>query len=77
MNALDPLPVAANLLTRDMFVADVITLPIITPLLEAATRIGCGTQTPGWESPILVPSVADQPSPIGSVIVPITHLPVL
>ena len=44
MRASDPLPVEAGKLERGMFVADVITWPAVTPLIEAARRIGCGTQ---------------------------------
>jgi len=44
MRAGDPLPVDANRLTADMFVGDVITAPAVTPLLEAARRLGCATQ---------------------------------
>ncbi len=44
MRAGDPLPVEAGKLERRMFVADVITRPAVTPLIEAARRIGCGTQ---------------------------------
>jgi len=45
MQPADPLPVMAERLTPDMFVADVITEPVVTPLLQAARRAGCGTQT--------------------------------
>lgn len=41
----DPLPVEVARITRDMFVADVITLPALTPLLAAAHQAGCKTQT--------------------------------
>ena len=41
----DPLPVDASRITAGTFVADVITVPAITPLLEAAQAKGCGTQT--------------------------------
>ena len=41
----DPLPIIADRLTPQTFVADVITKPVVTPLLEAARRIGCHTQT--------------------------------
>lgn len=41
----DPLPVDVARITRDMFVADVITLPALTPLLAAAHQAGCKTQT--------------------------------
>lgn len=39
----DPLPVDAAKLVKAQFVADVITRPEISPLLEAARRIGCST----------------------------------
>jgi shikimate dehydrogenase len=41
----DPLPVDASKLSGDQFVADVITIPAMTPLLEAAKAKGCRTQT--------------------------------
>jgi shikimate dehydrogenase len=41
----DPLPIIADRLTPQTFVADVITNPVVTPLLEAARRVGCDTQT--------------------------------
>lgn len=41
----DPLPVEAAKLKPETFVGDVITLPEVSPLLEAARRIGCKTQT--------------------------------
>ena len=41
----DPLPVDASRLNADQFVADVITMPAVTPLLTAAQQKGCGTQT--------------------------------
>ena len=47
MRAGDPLPVDAAGLTRDMFVADVVTLPAVTPLLAAARKKGCNTATGG------------------------------
>jgi shikimate dehydrogenase len=40
----DPLPVDVTKLEGRMFVADVITLPLLTPLLAAAQAKGCGTQ---------------------------------
>ena len=40
----DPYPVQPERLDRAMFVADVITRPAVTPLIEAARRTGCGTQ---------------------------------
>ena len=41
----DPLPVDAARLSAGQFVADVITIPAMTPLLEAAKAKGCRTQT--------------------------------
>ncbi|WP_298285501.1 shikimate dehydrogenase [Acidocella sp.] len=41
----DPLPVDAERLTPAMFVGDVITAPVETPLLRAARAKGCATQT--------------------------------
>jgi len=41
----DPLPVDAAKLSAGQFVADVITIPAMTPLLEAAKAKGCRTQT--------------------------------
>jgi shikimate dehydrogenase len=43
----DPYPVEADKVTREMFVADVITAPAVTPLLDVARAKGCGTQTGG------------------------------
>jgi shikimate dehydrogenase len=43
----DPLPVQADRLTRAMFVGEVITAPAVTPLIEAARRLGCSTQLGG------------------------------
>lgn len=40
----DPMPVDTARLTASMFVADVITAPAVTPLIEAARARGCGTQ---------------------------------
>jgi shikimate dehydrogenase len=40
----DPLPVDAARLEAKQFVADVITLPVITPLLQAALAKGCHIQ---------------------------------
>ena len=45
MKASDPLPVDASKLSAGQFVADVITIPAMTPLLEAAKAKGCRTQT--------------------------------
>ena len=41
----DPLPVDAAGLAPSMFVGDVITQPVQTPLLAAARALGCKTQT--------------------------------
>ncbi len=41
----DPLPVDASRFEATMFVADVITVPAVTPMLAAARARGCGTQT--------------------------------
>ena len=41
----DPLPVNVSKLAAKMFVGDVITVPEITPLLQAARARGCLTQT--------------------------------
>ena len=41
----DPLPVDVSKLSAPQFVADVITIPAMTPLLEAAKAKGCRTQT--------------------------------
>jgi shikimate dehydrogenase len=41
----DPLPVDASKLSAGQFVADVITIPAMTSLLEAAKAKGCRTQT--------------------------------
>ncbi len=40
----DPYPLRADRLLPDMFVGDVITAPMVTPLVEEARRIGCKTQ---------------------------------
>ena len=45
MKDTDPLPVDASKLSASQFVADVITIPAMTPLLEAAKAKGCRTQT--------------------------------
>jgi shikimate dehydrogenase len=41
----DALPVAIERLKPTMFVGDVVTVPEVTPLLEAARRVGCMTST--------------------------------
>lgn len=43
----DPFPIEADKLTPEMFVGDVITAPAVTPLVEAARRLGCSTQVGG------------------------------
>jgi len=40
----DPSPVDVSKLTGNMFVADIVTLPLVTPLLAAAQAKGCKTQ---------------------------------
>jgi shikimate dehydrogenase len=45
MKAGDPLPVDPAKLSASQFVADVITMPAVTPLLAAARTSACGTQT--------------------------------
>jgi len=44
MKAGDPLPVDASRLEAKQLVADVITMPVITPLLQAALQKGCHIQ---------------------------------
>src|SRR6188508_2836787 len=44
MKAGDPLPVDASRIAPGTFVADIITMPVITPLLEAAKAKGCAIQ---------------------------------
>jgi shikimate dehydrogenase len=44
MKAGDPYPVLVERLEHGMFVGDVITAPLVSPLVEAARRIGCRTQ---------------------------------
>lgn len=41
----DPMPVQVTRLSADCFVGDVVTVPVITPLIEAARTRGCGTMT--------------------------------
>lgn len=41
----DPLPVAVDHLAASMFVGDVITVPVVSPLLDAARERGCKTMT--------------------------------
>jgi shikimate dehydrogenase len=43
----DPTPVRVDRLSPEMFVGEVITAPVVTPLLVAARRLGCPTQTGG------------------------------
>lgn len=45
MRTEDPLPVEVARLAPDMFIGDVITVPDVSPLLEAGRRLGCRTQT--------------------------------
>lgn len=45
MRAGDPYPVHPDRLGPEMFVGDVVTAPAVTPLIEAARRAGCTTQT--------------------------------
>lgn len=47
MKADDPYPLRVDKLTSTMFVGDVITAPAVTPLIEAARALGCGTQVGG------------------------------
>jgi shikimate dehydrogenase len=44
MRPADPYPVQVDKFTADMFVGDVITAPVVTPMIEAARRAGCATQ---------------------------------
>jgi len=44
MNAGDPLPFDVSRIAKDTFVGEVVMKQEITPLLEAARRIGCRTQ---------------------------------
>jgi shikimate dehydrogenase len=41
----DALPVDASKLSRDTFVGDVVTVPAVPPLIEAARAAGCSTMT--------------------------------
>lgn len=41
----DPLPVDVTKLSPSTFVGCVITVPAVSPLVEAARRIGCPTST--------------------------------
>ena len=45
MQATDPLPVDASRLEAGIFVGDVITVPVVTPLLAAARARGCRIMT--------------------------------
>lgn len=45
MRADDALPLQVERLARDTFVGDVVTMPAVTALLEAARGRGCGTMT--------------------------------
>ena len=44
MKTSDPLPVDVSKIAASVFVADIITMPMITPLLEAAQAKGCEIQ---------------------------------
>jgi shikimate dehydrogenase len=44
MSPSDPIPFDVSGLERSTFVGDVITKPAVTPLVEAARGLGCGTQ---------------------------------
>jgi shikimate dehydrogenase len=41
----DALPADASKLSANQFIADIITMPVVTPLLAAAQQKGCRTQT--------------------------------
>ena len=41
----DPLPVEAEKLAPETFVGCVITVPVVSPLIEAARKRGCRTST--------------------------------
>jgi shikimate dehydrogenase len=41
----DPLPVDVTKLSKATFVGDVVTMPPVPPLIEAARALGCGTMT--------------------------------
>jgi len=41
------LPVPETLLRRDMWVSEIVYVPLLTPLLEAARRVGCATADGG------------------------------
>jgi shikimate dehydrogenase len=41
----DPLPVDVSRLAKTTFVGDVVTMPPVPPLIEAARALGCGTMT--------------------------------
>jgi len=45
MRPSDPLPIQVGRLGADCFVGDVVTVPAVTPLIEAARARGCGTMT--------------------------------
>jgi shikimate dehydrogenase len=45
MQPTDPLPVDAARLEPSAYVADLITRPVVTPMLEAAGRRGCTVVT--------------------------------
>jgi shikimate dehydrogenase len=45
MKASDPLPIDVSQLAKTTFVGDVVTMPPVPPLIEAARTRGCGTMT--------------------------------
>jgi shikimate dehydrogenase len=45
MRAVDPFPIAMETMASTTFVGDVITVPAVTPLLDAAQKLGCKTMT--------------------------------
>lgn len=45
MRDVDPLPVPSGTLARGMFVGDVVTMPLVSPLIVAARAVGCKTST--------------------------------
>lgn len=47
MRAEDPYSVQVDKFKSDMFVGDVITAPVVTPMIVAAREAGCGTQIGG------------------------------
>ncbi len=45
MKASDPLPVDVRKFSRETFVGNVVTVPAVPPMIEAARAAGCGTMT--------------------------------